>query len=121
MFLLIDKPKGITSFDVIYNLRKITGIKKIGHAGTLDPNATGLMIIGVGVGTKKLKDFVGLNKIYEAEILFGVKTDSGDIDYSAHAGVQTGPYLCRPYAVAGRGGCECPGSQRPYGIDGGKQ
>lgn len=52
--LLVDKPKGITSFDVIRQLRKKLGIKKMGHAGTLDPLATGLMIIGVASGTKKL-------------------------------------------------------------------
>jgi len=53
--LLIDKPEGITSFDVIRRLRKKLGIKKMGHAGTLDPLATGLLIVGVGDGTKKLR------------------------------------------------------------------
>ena len=48
MFLLIDKPKGITSHDVVDKVRKVTGEKKVGHAGTLDPNATGLLMIGVG-------------------------------------------------------------------------
>ena len=56
--LLIDKPKDISSFDVIRILRKKLGIKKMGHAGTLDPNATGLMIIGVNKGTKKLNEFL---------------------------------------------------------------
>lgn len=78
--LLIDKPKGITSFDVIRKLKiKYPRGTKIGHAGTLDPNATGLMIVGVGNGTKQLKEYLGLNKTYEAEILLGTKTDSGDI------------------------------------------
>jgi len=77
--LLVDKPKGVTSFDVIRILRKKLNIRKMGHAGTLDPLASGLMIIGVGDGTKKLKDFIGLPKTYEAEILFGIKTDTGDI------------------------------------------
>ncbi len=77
--VLIDKPKGISSFDVIRTLRKKTGIRKMGHAGTLDPNATGLLIVGIGDGTKKLKDLIGLPKKYEAEILLGVRTDSGDI------------------------------------------
>src|SRR3989338_1548522 len=79
MILLIDKPAGITSFDCIRILRKKLGIRKMGHAGTLDPMATGLMIIGVGEGTKKLQDFLKLNKTYEAEILLGIKTDTGDI------------------------------------------
>ncbi len=77
--LLIDKPKGITSFDVIRLLRKKLGIRKMGHSGTLDPLATGLLLIGVGAGTKKLPSLIGLPKTYEAEILLGKKTDTGDI------------------------------------------
>ncbi len=77
--LLIDKPRGITSFDCIRILRKKLGIRKMGHAGTLDPMATGLMLIGVGEGTKKLHEFLKLAKTYEAEILLGVKTDTGDV------------------------------------------
>ncbi len=77
--LFVNKPKGITSFDIIRILRRKIGIKKMGHAGTLDPNASGLMIVGVESGTKKLKDFIGLPKTYEAKILFGIKTDTGDI------------------------------------------
>lgn len=78
--LLVNKPKGITSFDVIRILRKELGIRKMGHSGTLDPMATGLILIGVNKGTKKLKDLIGLDKIYEAEITFGKKTDSYDLD-----------------------------------------
>lgn len=77
--LLIDKPKGITSFDVIRILRKKIGIRKMGHSGTLDPLATGLMLIGIGDGTKKLTELIGLPKTYEAEILLGNKTDTGDV------------------------------------------
>ena len=77
--LLVDKPKGISSFDVIRILRKELGIKKMGHAGTLDPFATGLLIIGIGSGTKKLSQLIGLSKVYEAELLLGMKTDTGDI------------------------------------------
>ena len=76
--LLIDKPKGITSFDVIRQLRRKTGIKKFGHAGTLDPLASGLMLIGVEKGTKLLADLVGLDKEYEAEILLGEQRSTGD-------------------------------------------
>lgn len=78
--LLIDKPKGISSFDVIRILRKKLNIKKMGHAGTLDPNATGLMIIGINKGTKKLNEFLKLDKIYIASILFGISTDTFDIE-----------------------------------------
>ena len=80
MFLLIDKPKGITSHDVIDDIRKITGVKKVGHAGTLDPNATGLLILGVGrEATKKLGTIAkDTRKIYEAEICLGEERDTDD-------------------------------------------
>lgn len=78
--ILIDKPVGISSFDVIRRLRPKLGVRKMGHAGTLDPLASGLMLIGVGEGTKKLAEYVKLDKEYEAEILIGIKTVSGDLD-----------------------------------------
>ncbi|MES2749350.1 MAG: tRNA pseudouridine(55) synthase TruB [Patescibacteria group bacterium] len=78
--LLIDKPKGITSFDVIRRVRKQIGIKKIGHAGTLDPLATGLMILGVGPGTKQLTNLIKLDKDYTAEILIGESRSTGDME-----------------------------------------
>lgn len=78
--ILVDKPKGITSFDVIRILRREMGIKKMGHAGTLDPLATGLMIIGINDGTKQMEQFLKLDKSYEAEILLGTKTDTGDLE-----------------------------------------
>ena len=77
--LFVDKPAGITSFDVIRRLRKKLGVKKMGHAGTLDPFATGLMIIGVGDSTKRLTGYIKLPKTYNVEIILGVKTDTGDI------------------------------------------
>lgn len=78
--ILIDKPKGITSFDVIRQLRRRTGIKKMGHAGTLDPLASGLMILGVGPGTKKLTELIKLDKDYTAEILIGESRTTGDME-----------------------------------------
>jgi tRNA pseudouridine55 synthase len=78
--LLIDKPKGITSFDVIRRLRRETGIRKMGHGGTLDPLATGLMIIGIEKGTKKLADYLKLNKEYIAEVRLGEKRTTGDLE-----------------------------------------
>ena len=78
--ILVDKPKGITSFDVIRRLRKELGIKKMGHAGTLDPLASGLMIIGVNEGTKQMESFLKLPKSYEAEILLGSETTTGDLE-----------------------------------------
>ncbi len=76
--ILIDKPIGITSFGVVRKLRKKLNIKKIGHAGTLDPLATGLMILGIEKGTKLLNEYIKLPKVYEAEICIGESTTTGD-------------------------------------------
>ncbi len=78
--ILIDKPKGITSFDVIRRLRRELGIMKMGHAGTLDPLATGLMIIGIGAGTKKLENYLKLPKMYEAIVRVGERRSTGDME-----------------------------------------
>lgn len=82
MFLLIDKPKGITSHDVVDEVRKVSGESKVGHAGTLDPNATGLLIVGVGrESTKKLgKIAKNTRKTYEAEIFLGEERDTDDVE-----------------------------------------
>lgn len=78
--LLINKPSGITSMGVIRVLRKQLNIRKIGHAGTLDPLATGLMLVGVGKGTKKLTDLIKLDKEYVAEIRIGERRTTGDLE-----------------------------------------
>jgi len=78
-FILIDKEPGITSHDVVDKLREITKIKKIGHAGTLDPIATGLLILGVGKkATKKLSKLQKLDKEYVARIKLGAISDTFD-------------------------------------------
>ena len=76
--LLVRKPAGWTSFDVVHRIRKITGVKKVGHAGTLDPLATGLLIVCTGKKTKSIAGFVGLDKEYEAEMVLGGRTESFD-------------------------------------------
>jgi tRNA pseudouridine55 synthase len=79
-FILIDKPAGITSHDVVDRLRRITGIRKIGHAGTLDPFATGLLIVGVGrEATKRLGEFLGRDKEYVATAVLGAESDTQDL------------------------------------------
>lgn len=78
--LLIDKPKGMSSFDVIRIFRRKLGIRKIGHAGTLDPLASGLLIVGVGKGTKKMGEFLHLPKTYIIDVLLGKQTDTGDME-----------------------------------------
>ena len=78
--LLVHKPKGITSFDVVRKLRRVLGERKIGHAGTLDPLAHGLMILGIKTGTKKMTNYLKLPKTYIAEVLLGKSTDTGDLE-----------------------------------------
>ncbi|MBU0580196.1 MAG: tRNA pseudouridine(55) synthase TruB [Candidatus Margulisbacteria bacterium] len=78
---LVNKPQGWTSFDVVAKIRALTGIKKVGHAGTLDPAAEGLLIIAVGKKyTKQIESYLNLDKEYLAEITLGIRTDSGDRD-----------------------------------------
>jgi tRNA pseudouridine55 synthase len=77
--LLIDKPAGITSCGALRVLQRRFGVKKMGHAGTLDPLATGLLIVGVGKATKQFEQFLKLSKVYETDILLGVATDTGDL------------------------------------------
>ncbi len=78
-FILINKPVGPTSHDVIDKLRKITVLRKIGHAGTLDPFASGLLIVAIGrSATRELKDFVKLDKEYSAALCLGASTDTYD-------------------------------------------
>lgn len=78
--LLIDKPLTWTSFDVVKKLRYALKVKKIGHAGTLDPLATGLLLIGTGKFTKKLNELQGLDKTYEGIITIGKTTPSYDLE-----------------------------------------
>lgn len=78
--LLIDKPTGITSHDVVDRVRRTLKMKKVGHAGTLDPNATGLLIILVGKGTKASQFLMSMDKTYTGTIQLGLVTDSYDID-----------------------------------------
>ncbi|GAA2989602.1 tRNA pseudouridine55 synthase [Microbacterium terrae] len=78
--LLVDKPQGITSHDVVARARRALGTRKIGHAGTLDPMATGLLVLGVEGATRLLTYVVGLDKTYEATIRLGVATDTDDAE-----------------------------------------
>lgn len=80
-FLIINKPVGPTSHDMIDSLRKITGIQKIGHAGTLDPFASGVLVVAVGrETTKKIQALVGLDKRYIAILRLGAESDTYDRD-----------------------------------------
>ena len=78
-FLILDKPEGLTSAQCVYKLRSKLGIKKIGHCGTLDPLATGLLPICIGEATKFSNFASEQDKVYEVGIKFGIETDTGDI------------------------------------------
>jgi len=76
--ILVRKPQNITSHDVILKIRKIFGIQKVGHFGTLDPMATGLLIVSIGKATKLFPVFSAMNKVYEGQIRLGFSTDTYD-------------------------------------------
>lgn len=78
--LVVDKPGGITSHDVVSRTRKLCGTRKVGHAGTLDPMATGVLVLGVNSSTRLLTYVVGLEKEYEATIRLGEATTTDDAE-----------------------------------------
>ena len=77
-WIFLDKPKNITSFEVIKRLKKILNIKKIGHTGTLDPFATGILAIALGEATKSIRYF-NHNKVYKFNVVFGESKDTDDV------------------------------------------
>ena len=76
--LLVDKPEGPTSHDVVDAIRRRFGLKKVGHAGTLDPVASGLLILLIGRSTKSSNHFLDQDKVYKGTMTFGIETDTGD-------------------------------------------
>ena len=80
--LVINKEKEYTSFDVVAKTRKILNTKKVGHTGTLDPNATGVLPLLIGKGTKLSKYLIDHDKVYRATLKLGIKTDTADIEGS---------------------------------------
>src|SRR5438309_8251841 len=77
--LIIDKPAGLTSHDVVSRVRKIIGEKRVGHTGTLDPFATGVLVVLVGRATRLAQFLSGADKEYKAVIRLGYATDTGDV------------------------------------------
>src|SRR3977135_4106298 len=77
--LIIDKPAGLTSHDVVARVRRILGERRVGHTGTLDPFATGVLVILVGRATRLAQFLSGAEKEYEAVIRLGYATDTGDL------------------------------------------
>ncbi len=78
--LLVDKPQGMTSHDVVDRVRRAAGLRRVGHTGTLDPAATGLLVVCLGKATRLSEHLTGLDKVYEGTMRFGVVTDSYDLD-----------------------------------------
>lgn len=78
--VVVDKPQGMTSHDVVGKLRRIFGTRKVGHAGTLDPMATGVLVVGIERGTKFLAHMVASTKAYDATIRLGAATDTDDAE-----------------------------------------
>ncbi|MCU1482737.1 MAG: tRNA pseudouridine(55) synthase TruB [Subtercola sp.] len=117
--LLLDKPRGLTSHDVVARTRRAAGTRKVGHAGTLDPMATGLLILGLNSSTRLLTYVVGLDKQYDATIRLGaatttddaegestVRAEMGAVDALQHGAIEaalaqlTGDVLQRPSSVS---------------------
>ena len=76
--VIVDKPPGMTSHDAVARVRRTLGVKRIGHAGTLDPDATGVLVMGVGRGARLLQFLAGDDKEYVTDVAFGVETTSQD-------------------------------------------
>jgi tRNA pseudouridine55 synthase len=88
--LVVDKPAGWTSHDVVARCRRLAGTRKVGHAGTLDPMATGVLVVGVGRATRLLTYVVGAEKAYDATIRLGVSTTTDDAEGEIVAASGTG-------------------------------
>jgi tRNA pseudouridine55 synthase len=89
-FVVVDKPAGWTSHDVVGRMRRLAGTRKVGHAGTLDPMATGVLVLGIGKATRLLTYVVGADKDYDATIRLGVATTTDDAEGTVVAVAGTG-------------------------------
>jgi len=76
--IVVDKPAGMTSHDVVGKIRRELGERRVGHSGTLDPDATGVLVVGVGYATRLMRYLTGLDKRYTAEVVLGAATDTLD-------------------------------------------
>ncbi len=99
-FLVIDKPAGLTSHDVVNRLRRMTGQRSVGHTGTLDPAATGVLPVALGSATKVINHISDTSKTYIAEVTFGVQTDTYDIDGTITAVQDVGRLSAQTIAAA---------------------
>jgi tRNA pseudouridine55 synthase len=111
-FLVVDKPAGWTSHDVVGRVRRLAGTRKVGHAGTLDPMATGVLVVGVGRATRLLTYVVGADKAYDATIRLGVGTTTDDAE---------GEIVTAAGAVLGDADAPIPGVVTPAALRAGVQ
>ncbi|SFR97822.1 tRNA pseudouridine synthase B [Agrococcus baldri] len=120
--LLVDKPQGITSHTAVSRARRALGTRKVGHAGTLDPMATGLLILGVGPSTRLLTHMVGLDKTYTATIALGAATTTddaeGEVTGRADASHLSGDDLTAPIAALTGEIEQVPSSVSAIKVDG---
>ena len=121
--LLVDKPKGVTSHDVVDVVRRGLGTRKVGHAGTLDPMATGLLLIGVGRATRLLRFLGGLPKTYEGTLRLGVETTTldaeGEVVREAEVGVSEADVVAALQALVGESR-QCPPAYSAVKVGGRK-
>jgi len=99
--LVVDKPAGMTSHDVVNRVRKATGERRVGHAGTLDPMATGILVVLVGPATRLAPFLTAAEKAYRASIVFGSQTDTDDADGRVVATAPVPDEICDPFIAAG--------------------
>jgi tRNA pseudouridine55 synthase len=111
--LLVDKPGGITSHDAIDRVRRALGTRKVGHAGTLDPMATGLLLIGVGRATRLLRFLGGLEKTYEGTARLGAETDTLDADGTVVRTAGVSPAVTEAAVRSAMAALEGDSMQRP--------
>ena len=101
--LVIDKPPGPTSHDVVARMRRVLGERRIGHTGTLDPAASGVLPLVLGRATRLARFLSGANKSYEAVVRFGFATDTYDFEGRAVGERSTDPIPGRPDRIGARG------------------
>jgi len=99
--LVVDKPAGVTSHDVVNRVRRATGERRVGHAGTLDPMATGILVVLVGPATRLAPFLTAAQKAYRATIIFGAQTDTDDADGRVVATAPVPDEVCDPFFAAG--------------------
>ena len=101
--LLVDKPVGPTSHDLVGWVRRLVGSRRVGHCGTLDPAASGLLVIAVGVATRAVSLMSSADKTYRAEVILGRKTDSGDREGRVLEEVEVSPEIAEAAIEAAYG------------------